>query len=169
MAPAPSPHPRARRLGAALVTSVVALAGVIAVILVFQARDDSQLEAPGAASGPGRALADGGRAVVGEGATRTDGVRMDADEIANALERGNVVLLYDAPRPPAALRALAERLAGPFDPALAASGQAVMLARRPGLPGVVALAWRRLQRAADPGDPALAAFAEHWLGRGAAG
>jgi Protein of unknown function (DUF3105) len=162
-------HPRARRLGAALITAVVALGGVVAVILIFQARDDSQLETPGTAAGPGRALADGGRAVVGLGATRADGVRIDADEVADLLERGNVVLLYGATRPPAALRALAERLAGPFDPALAASGQAVVLARRPGLRGIVALAWRRQQRAADAGDPALAAFAEHWLGRGAAG
>jgi hypothetical protein len=31
----------------------------------------------------------------------------------------------------------------------------------------VALAWRRELRATDPADPALRAFVEHWLGRGA--
>ena len=44
-----------------------------------------------------------------------------------------------------------------------------MLARRAGSDGVVALAWRRMLRAADPADPALERFASHWLGRGAEG
>jgi hypothetical protein len=56
---------------------------------------------------------------------------------------------------------------GPFDPALVQAGQSVILARRPGTQGVVALAWRHLLRAPSGSDPELARFAEFWLGRGA--
>ena len=44
----------------------------------------------------------------------------------------------------------------------------MILADRPGTDGVVALAWRRMLRARGPTDPALEAFADYWLGRGAA-
>jgi len=164
--PAPPPsHPRARRLGAVLATALVALVGVAALILFFQSRDDSQLDRPATAAGPGRPLADEGRALVGEGVVRADGVRMDAAAVAGALRLGNVVLLHGSAQPPAALRALAEQIAGPFEPALLRSGQAVVIARRAGVEGVVALAARRTLSAADPADPALEAFVSHWLGR----
>jgi hypothetical protein len=57
-------------------------------------------------------------------------------------------------------------VAGPFDAELAAAGQAVILARRPGAGPATALAWRRILRAGDPADPDLRTFTEHWLGRG---
>jgi len=65
-------------------------------------------------------------------------------------------------------RTLARALAGgEATEALRASGQAVIV--RPGRrgSGVVAVAWRHEQQAERAGDPALAAFVEHWLGRGA--
>ncbi len=77
------------------------------------------------------------------------------------------MLLYGTRSPPAALRALAERLSGPFDPALAASGAAVVLGERPDVAGIVALAWRHMLRVPDATDPALEDFADYWLGRGA--
>ena len=40
-------------------------------------------------------------------------------------------------------------------------------ARRPGTAGVIALAWTHMLRVATPTDPALRAFAQFWLGRGA--
>jgi hypothetical protein len=165
--PAPS-HPRARRLGAVLITSLVALGGVVLVILFFQGRDDAQLDRT-TGGGPGQALADGGRSVVADGVTRTDGERMDGDEVAEALELGNVVVLHGAPRPPAPLATLADRIAGPFEPALLRSGQAIVIARRTGIEGIVALAWRRTLVVTEPDDPALDDFVSHWLGRGARG
>jgi hypothetical protein len=65
--------------------------------------------------------------------------------------------------------AVQEEVSGPFDAEIAAAGQAVILARRPGSGPATAAAWRRLLRAQDPADPALREFAEAWLGRGAAG
>ena len=67
------------------------------------------------------------------------------------------------------LSAVADGQRSRFTPALAASGQAVILASRPGIRGVIALAWTHMLRAASPTDPALRAFAQFWLGRGAAG
>ena len=64
---------------------------------------------------------------------------------------------------------LQEEVAGRrFDPALAAAGQAVILAQRPGVGGVQALAWRRRLAASGPDDPKLREFAEAWLGQGPA-
>jgi hypothetical protein len=166
--PPSPPHRRARRLGAALLTLLVALGGVALLILFFQGRDSSQLDSAGR-TGPGQALADGGSALVGDGVIRIDGERMDGAQVAQALELGNVVLLYGSPAPPPPLHVLSRQLAGEFDPALLRSGQAVVLARRAGLDGFVALAWGRILRTGDPADPALEAFASHWLGRGADG
>jgi hypothetical protein len=58
-------------------------------------------------------------------------------------------------------------MSGAFDPSLAAAGQAVIIAPRQGTRGVVAVAWRHLQRAPSATDPAIRDFAEAWLGRGA--
>ncbi len=60
-------------------------------------------------------------------------------------------------------------MAPPFTPALAATGDAVILAPRPGTAGVVALAWAHLLRVQQPSDPALRQFIGFWLGRGAPG
>lgn len=83
------------------------------------------------------------------------------------LRAGNVILLVGRERLKEA-RALARELTGgEATEALRASGQAVIV--RPGLRGggIVAVAWRHRQCAERAGEPALAAFVEHWLGRGA--
>lgn len=184
--PPSPPHRRLRQLGVALITVAVALAGVLALLLFFAGRDHSQLRRDEAMpAGPGQLFPDQGHAherpskpyasdppTSGPHAAEPirsdrDGTRLSDDQILHALELGDVVLLYGTPRPPAALRALARRVAGPFDPALAAGGQAVVLGRRAGVEGVTALAWRHLLTAPSANDPALEAFAQFWLGRGA--
>jgi hypothetical protein len=159
-------HRRARRAAGAVATIVVALAGGFGLLLFFVARDDAPVEEHQAttttqAAGPGEATAD-------PGARHLPAARRA--ELLRALEAGNVVLVYGAPRPPAALAALADDVTGgPYDPALARAGQAVILVRRPGTRGVVALAHRRVLRAPSAADPELRRFAEAWLGRGAGG
>jgi hypothetical protein len=95
-----------------------------------------------------------------------DGAELSDDELLSALRLGNVVLFYDGEKAPQALVALQEEVSGPFDPELAAAGQAVILARRPSVGGIVALAWRRRLNASGPDDPKLREFAEAWLGQG---
>jgi len=87
--------------------------------------------------------------------------------VLQALERGNVVVFFDSPRAGRALRALQRELTGPYDPAVAAAGQALILARRPDTKGVIAAAWRHLLSVRSPRDPQLTAFAQYWIGRGA--
>jgi hypothetical protein len=89
------------------------------------------------------------------------------DQLLQALQVGDVVLLYGTRKPPPGLRALALRSAPPFTPALAATGGAVILARRSGTRGVVAVAWTHLLQAANASNPNLSAFINYWLGRGA--
>jgi hypothetical protein len=170
----------------AVVAGVLVLAGGAAgLVVAFGSRDDANV---GAVIGPGtlepdrgaRHLAAGEQARVPAGTLPTsgahrpaaiarDGERLSDDQILHALELGDVVLLYDAARPPAPLRALQREVSGPFDPELAAAGQAVVLARRAGAGPAAALAWRRELRASDPASPTLRDFADAWLGRGAAG
>jgi hypothetical protein len=179
-----------RAIGVAA-TILLALGGAILILLWFENRDNSQVsQQTGGAemvAGPGRLLPDQGDAHLRPGqrpaaayvtdppasgahvpaALVHDATRLSDDQLLHALELGDVVLVYGGARPPAALRALADRVAGPFDPALAAAGQAVVLARRPGTRGVIALAWRHELRVPRASDPALAPFADFWLGRGA--
>ena len=158
----------------------VAVAGLVGLMLVLSARDDSQLSA--APVGPGELQPDRGAshdaAAQPSGATpatsgthRPDLVTRDRttltdDEIIHALELGNVVILYDAPDPGTALERLQDDVSGPFDAELAAAGQAVILARRKGAGPATALAWRRILKTDDPAAPELRVFAEAWLGRG---
>lgn len=166
--PSPTPsHPRARRTGLTLLTVLVALAGVVLLLLFLQGRDRSQVTGgdPAATSAPGQPFA--GPELPAEVPPASAGARPGDEQILASLERGNVVLVYAAARQQPALDALARTVAGPPDPALAASGQAVELVRRPGTSGIVALAWGRVLRVQDAEDPQLEAFAAHWLGRGA--
>jgi hypothetical protein len=158
----------------------VALAGLLGLMLVLSARDDSQLSA--APAGPGELQPDHGAShdapAAASGATpptsgthRPDLVTRDRttltdDQLIHALELGNVVILYDAPDPGMALERLQRDVAGPFDAELAAAGQAVILARRTSAGPATALAWRRILKTGDPSDPELRAFAEAWIGRG---
>jgi len=98
---------------------------------------------------------------------KRDETPISVDQLLQALEVGNVVLLYGTRSPPSGLRALADSISAPFTPALAASGQAVILARRLGTRGLVALAWTRLLRVASVRDHNLRSFAQQWLGHGA--
>lgn len=98
-----------------------------------------------------------------------DQAQLNDDQLLTALESGNVVFMYGTRKPPTGLRERALKLAAPFTPSLAAAGQAVILARRPGTIGVLGLAWAHAVSVRDPGDPRLAAFAQYWLGRGAPG
>jgi hypothetical protein len=97
-----------------------------------------------------------------------DQAQLSDDQLLQALALGDVVLVYGTPRPPRQLLTLASSL-GRFTPALAATGQAVVLDRLPGTQGVIGLAWAHMIRARRPGDPGLRAFAAYWLGRGAPG
>ena len=174
--------PKAVRLALAV---VVAIAAVVGLLLFVQSRDRSTVsDETGAGAAPGRLLPDQGaehrRAPAGfryatdpptSGPHVPSPVRREGplsrDQLLSALESGDVVLVYGDPADEGALRALQEDIAGPFDPAIAAAGQAVLLERRAGTGGVVALAWRRMLRARSATDAQVRAFAEHWLGKGA--
>ncbi len=176
-----------RRLVVLLLGTALVAGGVYALVLAFNARDDAGVGGAGAA-GPGKLQPDRGsrhlestQPVPLEGLTDppTSGAhhdrlptregRLSPDEILHALELGDVILFYDAKRPPAALRKLQREVSGPFDAEVAAAGQQVILARREGAGAVTAAAWRRLLRADDPSDPRLREFAEAWIGRGVRG
>ncbi len=85
-----------------------------------------------------------------------------------ALALGDVVVMYGSRTPPAGLRSLAASLSAPFTPALAAAGEAVILAHRPGTTGLLGLAWTRLVHVRSAADQQLRSFILFWLGRGAA-
>jgi hypothetical protein len=89
------------------------------------------------------------------------------DQLLQALQVGDVVLMYGKRKPPPGLTAVAAHLAPAFTPALAATGGAVILARRPGTRGIIALAWTHMQPVATASDPRLTEFVNYWLGRGA--
>jgi Protein of unknown function (DUF3105) len=182
---APEP-PRARRSAGVVATVLVALAGGVGLLLFFASRDEGEVDRAQPA-GAGQAFPDLGVRHLPPGErgsarynsdpptsgphvaepVRRDGIVLTDDQVLHALETGNVVLAYGTGSPPPGLRALAEATSGgPFDPALVQAGQAVILARRPGTRGVVALAWRHLLRADTAADPELRRFVEHWLGRG---
>jgi len=94
-----------------------------------------------------------------------DGAVLNNDQLLQALETGNVVFMYGTRRPPPGLAALRQKIAGPFVPVLAAAGQAVILARRPGTIGVIGLAWAHMVRVSSASDPLLRAFADYYLDR----
>jgi hypothetical protein len=180
-----------RRALVALLATVVLVAGLGALLYAFNSRDDAGVGSGGArtTAGPGpgqlqpdrgdRHLAAGEHAAASTGGTPPtsgphhptlpthDAQALDDNQILHALELGDVILFYDARRPPAPLRALQRDVSGAFDAEVAAAGQQVILARRPGTGPVTAAAWRRLLHVDDPADPALRRFAEAWIGVGA--
>ena len=162
----PPPHRRLRRFGFGLLAVAIGLGGVVLLLLFFQGRDSSQVHHDASPiAGPGQLLPPDGGAAVAPGAVRVDGMRLSGAQLEHTLDLGNVALLYGSAQPPPALRMLARQIAGSFDPAIEASGQAVVLARRPGLDGVLALAWRHALQVPGASDPALGQFAGFWLGR----
>lgn len=165
-------RPAALRSALVVVAGIVVLvAGAIALLAFFTARDDSEVHAE---DGPGTVYSEratvAGYRLSGPHRPRPiarDRARLSQDQLLHALKLGDVVIVYGSARPPRALIALQDEVAGPFDADIAAAGSAIVLARRPGARGLTALAWRRAQAAATAGDPALRRFAEHWLGKGA--
>jgi hypothetical protein len=173
---------RSKQAVYALAISGVAIAACAVLITILANRDSSGVTH---AAGPGTLEPDrGSRHVAGprtpasapddpptSGPHRPEAVTRDAsalsdDQLLEALHLGSVVLTYAQDPPPAALKSLQQDVAGPFDPELAAAGQAVILDRRPGSKGVIALAWRRRLQVSDPADPRLRAFADAWLAQG---
>jgi len=187
-APPPRRHRGLRRAALIAGTLLIALAAVIALVAFFNGRDSSGVSST--PSGSGQAFPDQGAEHLRPGqrppapynsrpptsgahvvspVNRAD-VPLTDDQLLSALEAGNVVLAYGTPTAPPGLRALADDVAGgPFDPSVARAGQSVILARRPGTAGIVAVAWRHLLRTSSPRDPALKTFADDWLGVGARG
>jgi hypothetical protein len=140
----------------------------------------------GASAGPGIAFADQGDEALRPGQLRPvydsepptsgphiptalppDGSPLSDDQLLSALAVGDVVIAYPPGRVPPGLAALAAAAAPPDRPALAASGQAVILAPFYGVTGIVALAWAHMDPVASASDPALRTFVVDWLGRGA--
>jgi Protein of unknown function (DUF3105) len=95
-----------------------------------------------------------------------DGVVLNDNQLLTVLSMGNVVIDYGGRVPPPGLQSLANSIAGPFTPSLAADGLAVILGRQPGLKGLIGLAWTRMIRVSSVSDPLLSQFARFWLGKG---
>jgi Protein of unknown function (DUF3105) len=172
---------------AILLASLALSIGLIVLLSGFFAGRD-QAGVSGAGSGPGQAFSDLGHAALRPGQPRprynsdppTSGAHVQTavtreqaeltdDQLLSALQVGDVVIEYGASRPPAGLEQFARSVAPPFTRELAATGDGVILARRPRTAGVVALAWAHLLPVSGPSDPALRDFVGFWLGRGAPG
>lgn len=175
------------RVAEVLAIGIASLALSIGLIVllsgVFADRDQAVVSRAGA--GPGQAYPDLGHAIPRPGervayastpptsgphlpaAVGRDGEALSNDQLLQALQVGDVVLMYGTRRPPPGLAQLAGAVAPPFSPPLAATGQAVVLATRQGTRGIVGLAWAHLIRVRDASDRSLRAFATFWLGRGA--
>jgi hypothetical protein len=170
---------------AIVVASLVFSIGAIALLSGYFAGKD-QAGITGTATGPGTTFRDLGDAAlppgrlqppydstpptsgphVPEAVTHDESVLNDY-QLLTALAQGDVVITYGTKAPPAGLTALARSIAGPFTPDLAATGQAVILAREPGTTQLIGLAWTHMVTVGSPSDPRLAAFAKFWLGKGA--
>jgi hypothetical protein len=168
----------------ALASIALSVALILTLSGYFTGRDQAGLS--GSQTTPGVALADLGDAHLRPGQPRPlynsdpptsgshvpasvsrDGVPLSDDQLLQALSLGDVVLMYGGKAPPAGLTGLASELAGPFSAALAAAGQAVIVAPRHGVTGLLGLAWGHFVRVRNAADPRLRQFAEYWLGRGA--
>lgn len=154
-----------RRLLAALLGALLVLVIVGGAILLLQSRDAAEVAPPAAATGPGQPVP--GHCPVNPALVAHDARRLSRDQLLQAVALGNVVLAYDADRPPGALLELQRELTGRYDAELGAAGLAVILARQRGPKGVVALSWRHRLTVASPADVRLRDFAEAWLGDGA--
>jgi hypothetical protein len=177
-------YTRLERIAIVLCGFAIAVGAIAALSGFFAAQDQAGVGADGA--GPGQEFADQGNIPLSSVTTRpaynsdppTSGAHIPAtvdrnlaplsvDQLLEALALGDVVITYGGPAPPPGLTALAGSVAAPFSPALAAAGQAAILAPRPGTNGIVAAAWAHLIRVRSPSDPQLRHFIEYWLGRGA--
>ncbi len=168
-----------------LLASLALAFGLIALLSgFFQNRDNASLT--GSAGVPGQHFRDLGDGALAPGQLRPaydsnpptsgphvlspvtrDWVALDDNQLLSALAAGDVVITYSTPRPPGALVSLARSVAGTFSPALAATGQSVILSPAPHTQGFTGLAWTHILRVARADDPRLSRFAAYWLGRGA--
>jgi hypothetical protein len=174
---------RGRRPAVAAAATLVAILALGGLVVILAAHDSSTVHHPG----PGVREPDQGARHLRAPAAgfhyasdpptsgphvpivpRIEDGRLSTDQLLEGLELGDVVIRYGDPAARPALLGLAQRAAGRFSRALSAAGQAVILDRRPGWPGVTAVAWRRRLQASSPADGRLPAFVEAWLGRGAA-
>jgi len=185
-----APESRLARLLERLAILIASLALSVGLIVLvsgyFTSRD--QAGVTGAGAGPGQAFKDLGHATLRAGEARpaydsnpptsgphfnqavsSAGTPLNEDQLLTALQAGDVVIFYGASRPPADLERFARSVAPPFTTSLAATGDAVILARRPGTAGVLALAWAHMLNVPRTSDPALRGFVTYWLGRGAPG
>jgi Protein of unknown function (DUF3105) len=172
---------------AIVVASLALSIGLIAALSGFFAGRD-QAGVSGAATPVGRQFPDLGHAHPQPGQPRPaynsdpptsgahvpepvlhDDRRLNDNQLLQALEAGDVVIMYGGRAPPPGLQSFARATAGPFTPALAAAGQAVILARRPGTRGLIGLAWTHMLRVSVAKDGLLRPFTGYWLGRGAPG
>lgn|GEM_PF-2914715 len=171
---------------AVAVASLALAVGLIALLSgFFTSHDRPAVAAP---APPGQAVRDLGDRLLAPGQRRPsydsdpptsgphlpapvtrDRTRLSDDQLLEALSLGDVVVAYGTAAPPPGLVALADAVAGPFTPSLAAAGQAVVLDHRPATTGLLALAWAHLLRVGTPRDPRLRPFIAYWLGRGAPG
>jgi hypothetical protein len=176
---------------AIVVVSFAIAIGAIALLSgYFTSRDEAGVT--GSLAGPGIVYPDLGNATLAPGAprprydsnpptsgphvptpVRADDALLTDNEILTALAAGDVILIHGGTRPPPGLAELARTTGGPFTASLAASGNAVILARLPGINGIIALAWTRMlpitgmADVTGRDDGVLKQFIEAWLGRGA--
>lgn len=183
-----APESRLARGLERLAILIAALALSIGLIILlsgfFAGRDQAGVS--GTQPGPGQAFADLGHAALRPGEPRPAydsdpptsgahitraipraGAPLNVDQLLSALQAGDVVILYGGNRPPAGLDQFVRSVAPPFTPELAATGDAVILARRPGTTGVLALGWAHMLHVPEASDPSLRQFVGFWLGRGA--
>jgi hypothetical protein len=169
---------------AIIVASLVLSIGLIAVMSgFFQSKDQAGVSGSGPAIG--QQFPDLGDAHLQPGELRPpynsdpptsgahvplaiarDATKLTTDQVLEALELGDIVIAYGDSKPPPELRTLQTSVAGPFTPALAAAGQAVVLWPRPGTNGFMGLAWTRMLHVRTAGA-LLKSFAERYLGKGA--
>lgn len=147
--PGPPKPSLGRRIGGWLVAFVIGLAAVVGLMLFLNSRDQAHVD-PSAVVLPGQPFT-------------TPQQYLDAPR-TRQLRAGDVFLIYGERTAPPALVALQDRLSGPPDPALEEAGQAVVLVRRVGVGGVVALGGERILRVAAADDPQLEQFATQLLG-----
>jgi hypothetical protein len=180
------------RVAIVIVSLAVAFGAILLLSGYFTSHDAGGVT--GSLSGPGLVFRDLGNAQLAPGSplpkydsnpptsgphvptpVRSDRAILTANEILTALAAGDVVLMYGGRTPPPGLADLAAATGGPFTAALAAAGDAVILARLPGINGVIALAWTRMlpitgmERVTGADDGVLKQFIQSWLGQGPRG
>jgi hypothetical protein len=180
------------RIAIVIVSLAVAFGAIALLSGYFTSHDPGGVT--GSLAGPGLVYRDLGNATLAPGAPRPrydsnpptsgphvptpvnrDQTVLTDSQILTALAAGDVVLMYGGRTPPPGLAELARATGGPFTPALAAAGAAVILARLPGIDGVIGLAWTRMLpitgmvRVNPSDDGVLKQFVQSWLGHGATG